>query len=265
MIASTFMGTRWAPEVRVEEYVDWMCSQILPVVRRRGLAEFADISCDLFPVAQVRRYLSVAKQLGLLPKAHAGRTPVYGAIPEAARIGAVSVDHAVMVSEEDVAALAASNTIATLLPGPVFFTGAGRYAPARRLIDEGVAVALATNFNPQTSPSHNMQMMMSLACRKMGMTPAEAMCAATINGAHAMRRADRAGSIEVDKAADIVMFAVSDYRDIPFHFGTNLVEMTLKDGAIVYQRAQVRWPVKPPARAEAPRADTRFSKQRGAG
>jgi len=245
MLASTFMATRWPPsESSTGEYIEWVCSHLLPMIKRRRLAEFADIYCerDLFSVGQVRRYFSVAKQLGFTPKMHAGQAANIGAVPEAVRFGAASVDHAVFVSDDDVRMLAACDTIATLLAGPVFFTGTGRYPPARRLIDGGAAVALATNYNPHTSPSHNMQMMIALACRKMGMTVAEAISAATINGAHALRRSARLGSLEHGKAADLIVLAISDYREIPHHFGVNLVDMTLRRGQVVYRRSEVRWP-----------------------
>jgi imidazolonepropionase len=245
MLASTFTATRWRPsESSTDEYIEWVCSHLLPMIKRRRLAEFADIHCerDLFSVNQVRRYLSVARQLGFIPKIHAGRAENIGAIPEAIRLGAASIDHAVFVSEQDVHYLAESDTIATLLPGPVFFTGTGRYAPARTLIDGGAAVALASNYNPHTSPSHSMQMMIALACRKMGMTVAEAISAATINGAYALRRADRCGSLEKGKVADLMILGISDYREIPYHFGVNLVDMTLRRGQVAYRRSEVRWP-----------------------
>jgi imidazolonepropionase len=245
MLVSTFMGTRWLPEGSTpDEYIHWMCEHMLPLIKRRRLAEFADIYCDrgMFSVDQSRRFLSAARQLGFGLKMHAGQVANIGAIPEAIRLGVTSADHLIHVDEYDVALLAASGTIATLLPGPVFFTGAGRYPPARKLIDEGVAVALGTDYNTHTSQSQNMQMMISLACRQMGMTAGEAISAATINGAHAVRRAHRVGSIETGKAADLAILDVSDYREIPYHFGVNLVYMTLKDGRVLCRRSNVHWP-----------------------
>jgi imidazolonepropionase len=244
MVASTFMGTLWLPPGSSSgEYVDWMCSRMLPLLKRRRLAEFADICCDrgLFPVEHSRRYLSVARQLGFIPKMHAGETANIGGVAEAVRLGAASVDHVVFVHDNDVEMLAGSHTIATLLPGPVFFNGRGRYAPARSLIDSGAAIALATDYNPHTSPSQNMQMTVVLACRKMGMTVAEAISAATINGAHAMRRAASRGSIELGKVADLAILRIPDYREIAFQFGVNLVETTILQGAVVFQGSKVDW------------------------
>ncbi len=245
LLASTFMGTLWLPpDASSADYIEWMCSSILPLLKRRRLAEFAGICCEpnVFSVEQARRYLSVARQLGFIPKMHTGQAPNPGAVEEAVRLGAATVDHVVFVNDNDVEMLAGSHTIATLLPGPVFFTGSGRYAPGRQLIDAGAAVALATGYNPYTSPSQNMQMTIVLACRKMGMTAAEAISAATINGAHAVRRAASRGSIEHGKAADLMILRIPDYREIASHFGVNLVETALLHGSVVFQRQKVNWP-----------------------
>ena len=247
MVASSFMASRAVPRMSADETIAWLCTDMLPLIRKRTDAEFADISCerDSFTIAQMRQFLTTAAHLGFTPRLHAAKTSNIGAVREGLRLHPASINHLVQVDDDDVQALASSDTIATLLPGPVFFTGAGRYAPARKMIDHGVAVALATNYNPYTSPSRSMQMMISLACRKMGMAPAEAIAAATINAAFALCRAKRIGSLEVGKAADLVMFAVPDYREIPHCFGMNLVAMTLKNGRKVYERSQVQWPALP--------------------
>jgi len=156
-------------------------------------------------------------------------------------MGAASVDHVIGVSEEEAMLLAQSDTVATLLPGAVFYLERHDYAPARMLIDSGAAVALATNYNPETSPSQNMQMTITLACREMKMTPAEALTAATINGAHALQRASSIGSLEIGKSADLLMLSVPDYREIPYHFGVNLVDLVMKNGATLLQRSEVKW------------------------
>jgi len=246
-VVSTFMSARSVPPAfagGAEEYMEWLCRHMLPLVRRRNLAEFADLFYEenLFDETQARRYLDAARQLGFGLKLHAGQHWNIGGVALAVEAGAASVDHLVYATDHDAALLASSNTIATLLPGSVFYLGLQRYAPARALIDRGAAVALATNYNPETSPSHNMQMMMSLACRKMSMTPAEAISAATINGAHALRRAARIGSLEAGKDADLIVLSVPDYREIPYHFGVNLVEMTIRRGRLAYQASEVAWP-----------------------
>jgi len=176
-------------------------------------------------------------QLGLGLKLHADQLKRSGATQLGARLGAVSVDHLEQIDAEDIQALANSPTIGTLLPGSVFHLGLSRYPPARGLIDAGVPVALATDFNPGSSPTLSMQMVLSLACTQMRMTPAEAIVAATINGAHALGRARRIGSLEPGKQADLIIIEVENYRQIPYFFGMNHCRMTMKKGKIVYQRS----------------------------
>jgi imidazolonepropionase len=214
---------------------------MLPRILRQRLASFADVYCDrgAFTIDQSRQYLECARELGLDLKIHAEQFTHTGAARLAVELGAVSADHLEQADEGDVHILSQSSTIATLLPGSVFHLALDRYAPARALIDAGAAVALATDFNPGTSPTYSMPMILSLACTRMRMSPAEAIVAATVNGAHAVRRADRTGSLEPGKQADIVVMNAEDYREIPYYFGVNLAAMTLKRGAIVYQDGNV--------------------------
>ncbi len=244
-IVSTFLSDRipLTDHAGADEYLDWLCSHLLPLVKRRKLAEFVDARCEegAYTAPQARVYFKCARQLGFGLKMHAGRGSHAGAIRLAVELGAASVDHLIGVSEEEAMLLAHSNTVATLLPGAVFYLGRQDYAPARMLIDSGAPVALATNYNPETSPSQNMQMTIALACGKMKMTPAEALTAATINGAHALRRASTIGSLEIGKCADLLVLSVPDYREIPYHFGVNLVDMVMKNGATLLQRSEVKW------------------------
>lgn len=238
-LVPTYLGAHVTPpewDARADEYIDWMIAQILPCIRKLGLAEFADIYCEhgAFSPAQAKRYLSAARNCGLGLKIHAEQFSSLGGARLAAELGAASADHLEYISDDDIHMLAASDTIATLLPGAVLHLGLNRYAPARALIEAGAAVALATDFNPGTSPCFSMPMMLSLACAQMRLLPAEAIAAATINGAWACGRADRCGSIEVGKNADLVVFNVSDYREIPYYFGVNTVAMTIKRGTVVY-------------------------------
>lgn len=243
-VVSTFLarfgGPASGPEA--DAYIDWLVREMLPQVKRRKLARFVDLSVEegRFSVAQARRVLTQARQLGLAIKMHTGEFWNIGGVRLAVEMGAVSADHVIYIDHDDIVALAASNTVATLLPGPVFYLGLQRYSSARMLIDRGAAVALGTNYNPETCPTQNMQMIIALACRKMEMTPAEAISAATINAAHALGMADSIGSIEFGKQADLVMLSVPDYREIPYHFGVNLVEMTMKRGQVVYRAAEVK-------------------------
>ena len=245
-LVSTFLVAQVSPdfEGKPDDYLEWVCGRVLPLVRRHKLAEFADIRCAVgaFTVEQARRYLTIARQLGFALKMHTGSDSNSGAIRMAVELEAASVDHAIDATEEDAALLAQSQTIATLLPGAVFFRGAERYAPARMLIDNGAAVALATNYNPETSPSQNMQMMMALACRSMNMTPAETITAATLNAAYAVGQAANAGSLEIGKSADLLILGASDYREISYHFGINLMDRVIKRGVVLAERSEVKWP-----------------------
>ena len=196
---------------------------MMPQIRRRKLARFVDVYCDegAFTLDQSRRYLEHARRLGFGLKIHAEQFARTGAARLAVELGAASADHLEQAGEEDIRALAQSNTIATLLPGSVFHLGLRNYAPARALIEAGAAVALATDFNPGTSPTYSMQMMLSLACTEMRMSPAEAIAAATINGAHALRwRIASARSNPANKPT-CLMLNVADYRELPYYFGAN--------------------------------------------
>ena len=245
-LVSTFMSTPSAAEYQdgPDQYLDWVRSHMLPLVKWRALAEFADIRCEegAFKQDHARRYLIAARDLGFGLKMQTGQRSNPGVIRLAAEMRAESVDHAVDASQEDAMLLAQSNAIATLLPGENFYLGVEPYAPARMLINSGVAVALATNYNSETSPSQNMQMMLTLGCRKMDMTPAEAVTAATLNAAHALRRASSIGSLETGKCADLIILGVPDYREIPYHFGINLVDLVMKNGSVLVERAEVKWP-----------------------
>ncbi|HOK45356.1 MAG TPA: imidazolonepropionase [Bryobacteraceae bacterium] len=242
----TYLGAHAVPPEyagRADDYIDWMCRSVMPKLKRRKLARFVDIYCDedAFTIEQGRRYLSAAKDFGFGLKVHAEQFSRTGAAMLAVEMGAASADHLAHINDDDARALAASDTIATLLPGSVFHLGLDCYPPARKLIKAGAAVALATDYNPGTSPTYNMQMVLSLACSQMRMTPAEAFCAATINGAYALHCGDHTGSIETGKDADLVMFDVPDYREVPYHFGVNLVVMTMKRGVVLYGKGNVGW------------------------
>jgi imidazolonepropionase len=174
---------------------------------------------------------------GLKPRLHAEQLTRTGATQLAVELGAASCDHLEQVNPADIRALAKSKTVATLLPGCDFHLGLKQYAPARALIDAGAIVGLATDYNPGTSPTLSMPMVLSLACTQLRMTPAEGIAAATINGAYALRREKEIGSLEVGKLADIGVFEVEDYREIPYYFGVNTCWMTMRKGEIVYRAA----------------------------
>lgn len=245
-IVSTYLGAHTLPPEyagRPDDYIEWIRAHMLPLIRRRKLARFVDVACDgaAFNARQARRYLEAAKSLGFGLRIHAEQFSNCGGARLAVELGAASADHLVFADAADIDLLAQSGTIATLIPGAVLHLGVDRYPPARALLDRGAAVALATGFNPGTSPTLSMPMVLSLACARMHMTPAEALTAATINAAHAVGLEDRTGSLEPGKQADLVIYDVPDYREIPYHFGVNLVHTVVKRGEIVYQRAGIKW------------------------
>jgi imidazolonepropionase len=205
---------------------------------RERLAEFVDCFCDrgAFSVEDCRRVFDASRKFGLTPRIHAEQLSRTGATRLGIECGAASADHLDKLSRADIRALAGSDVIATLLPGANFHLGLKQYPPARNLIDAGVAVALATDFNPGTSPTLNMQFILSLACTQMRMTPAEGITASTINAAHSLGRADRLGSLEAGKQADLIVLDVEDYREIPYYFGVNHCAMTVKRGRIIHSR-----------------------------
>lgn len=233
-LISTFMRTEPSPDP----------ASLLPLIKRRKLAEFAGISCvdGAFSLDQARDFLTAARDLGFQLKLETGPRPPLTTIALATEFGATSVDHIVGIDPAGAALLAQSPIIARLAPGPHFYTGTRDWPPARNLIDSGVALALATNYNPVTCPSQNMQMTIALACGHMHLTPAEAVSACTINAAHALRRAGFLGSLERGKLADLIILSVPDYREIPYHFGVNLVELVMKAGTVLVERSEVKWP-----------------------
>jgi imidazolonepropionase len=249
-VIPTFLAQAIDPEHQEmpEDYLDWLCEVMLPLVHRRKLAEFADACCDNGGLTepQARRVLKAARDLGFPVKAHVGQFSERGGVPMAVDLRAASVDHLAFSNERDADLLAESATIATLLPAASFHYGTRVYPAARQLIDRGAAVALASNYGLAATPSYNMQATLSLACREMKMTPAEAISAATINGAHALRRGHRLGSLEIGKDADLIFLEASDYREVAYQFGSNLVGLTMKRGGIVYNSSEARWsPEKP--------------------
>jgi len=240
-LVPTFLGAHEVPEEyrsRRDEYLGLVIAHMIPMVAGRKLAEYCDcfVEPPIFSLEEAEQVLLSAQKHGLKIKLHADQLSRSGATQLGIRLRAVSIDHLEQILPEDIEALSEAGIIATLLPGAVFHLGLKRYPPARALIDAGVPVALATDFNPGTSPTLNMQIILSIACTQMRMTPAEAIVASTINGAHALCRGDRLGSLEVGKQADLCIMDVEDYRQIPYFFGINHCKMTLKKGQIVYLR-----------------------------
>jgi imidazolonepropionase len=243
-LVATFLGAHVVPPEfrrRPQAYVDFLVRRLIPEVALGGLAEFCDVFCDrgAFTVPQARAILSAARACGMEPRLHAEQLAHTGAARLAVELNAVSADHLEKITAADIRALAASNVTCTLLPGCCFHLGLGGYPPARALVDAGAIVALATDFNPGTSPTLSMPMVLSLACTQMRLSPAEAIAAATINAAYSLRRDDRVGSLAVGKYADLAVFDLADYREIPYYFGVNHCWLTMKRGEIVYSRERL--------------------------
>ena len=202
-------------------YIDLLVHDMLPVVARERLAHFADVFCEpgVFTVAESREILGAARAAGLGIKLHADELAAGGGAELAAELGALSADHLAAISDVGIAALAAHDTVATLLPGTMLFLGKRDQAPARRLIEAGVPVALATDFNPGTSPTTNFPLILTLGVSQLRLSVAEALVAGTVNGAAALGLADRVGQIAPGSSADLALWEIADVRELPYWYG----------------------------------------------
>jgi imidazolonepropionase len=236
-IRSTFLGAHALPpefKDRRNDYIDLLCNRMMPHIAKRKLAQFCDVFCEVgyYSVDETRRILEQAKSLGLGLKLHSDEFNSIGGTQLAAELHALSVDHLEHISDDAIAALQGSGTVACLLPGVSFFLR-NPYAPARKLIEAGIPVAIASDFNPGSCMSFSMPLMMTIACTQMSMTPEEAITASTLNGAAAMGISDQVGSIEIGKRADIILYEIPNYRYLAYHFGTNLAAKIIKNGTIL--------------------------------
>ncbi len=237
-LVPTFLGAHAIPPEYSDDragYVELVSEEMIPAVATSGLAVFCDVFMEpgAFTPEETARVLQAALAHRLVPRLHADEFESSGGAELAVRFGAASADHLGAVSEQGISALAGSATVATLLPGTLLFLGKSRYPPARALIDRGVAVALATDFNPGSSPTVNLQLVMSLACSVMHMSPAEALVAATANAAAALRLSDGRGTLEPGAPADLAAFRVPDYRMISYLYGSNHCVAVWKGGVRV--------------------------------
>jgi imidazolonepropionase len=225
-IVPTFLGAHEVPDrCQPEQYVDAVIREMLPRVAGERLAEYCDVFCEphIFAVPAARRILETAKALRLRLRLHADQFTLSGGAKLAAELGAATADHLEHTDTASMDAMAAAGVQPVLLPGSVYSLGLHCYPNARTMIERGLAVVLATDFNPGSSPTASMPMILSLACTQMRMTPAEAITAATINAAYSLGRGAEIGSLETGKRADFVAYGCGDYREIPYHFGVNLV------------------------------------------
>ena len=237
-VVSTFMGAHAVPAEYAgdtEGYVQHVIDDQLPAVKEENLAEFCDVFCEkgVFSVGQSRRILEAGLALGLLPRIHADEMGSLGGAELAAEIGAVSAEHLLYASEDGIRKMAEAGVTATLLPATSFTLGLGRYADARAFIQAGCPVALATDFNPGTSPTLSMQFVMNAAALGMKLHPAEIISATTVNAAHGLNRGNLIGSLEVGKVADMVVVNTDTYLRIPYKLGINIVDKVIKRGRLV--------------------------------
>jgi imidazolonepropionase len=243
-LVPTFMGAHATPpefEGRPGDYVDFVADKVVPLVSARKLAQFCDVFCEkgAFTPDQSRRVLLAAKEHGMQLKVHADEFASSGGAELAAEVGAVSADHLAKPSDDGIMAMARKDVVGVLLPGTPFSSLSMEYADGRRLIDLGVPVALATDLNPNCW-NESMQFVISLACYRMRMTPAEAITAATINAAAALGMDKRIGSLERGKRADVLVMDVPSHAHIPYRFGTNLCSAVFKDGKKVWEKQPFR-------------------------
>ncbi len=221
-IVPTFLGAHAAPRgATSEEYVDLVINEMLPRVAKEKLAEFCDVFCErgYFDLEQSRKIFSAAKRLGLKLRGHVDQLSNSGGAKLMAELGATTADHLEKTDEQGIAALKSASVQPVLLPGSVYALGLKEYPRAREMIDASLAVVLATDFNPGSSPTPSMPMVLSLACTQMKMSPAEAISASTINAACSLNRGDRIGSLETGKLANVAAFDCEDYRELAYWFG----------------------------------------------
>ncbi|MCI0706076.1 MAG: imidazolonepropionase [Ignavibacteriae bacterium] len=236
-VMPTFLGAHAIPpeyKQKPDEYVEFVCERMLPYVAKRKIASFCDVFCEsgYFSVGQSRKILEKARSLGIDLKIHADELAPSGGSTLAGELRAVSADHLEHINDAGIRALKAGGTVGVLLPGVSFFLNHS-YAPARKLIDAGVPVAISTDFNPGSCMSFSVPMMMTLACTQLNMTPEEAIAACTLNGAAALKMSNTVGSIETGKQADIVLYDIPNYQYLAYHFGVNHVNTVIKRGVIL--------------------------------
>ncbi len=234
----TFLGAHEVPDEyrdRHGEYVSLVIDEMIPAVAKKNLAVFCDVFCEdgVFTVEESRAILEAAQKAGMKAKIHADELKSTGGAELAVEIGAVSADHLVYISERGIDLLAASDTVAVLLPGTSFALGLNEAAPARKMIEKGVIVALSTDCNPGSSMTESLPMIISLAAINYRMTAAESLSAVTVNAACAIDQGHRLGRLDAGLPADLVVWDMQDYRELPYHYGVNLVESVIKNGKVV--------------------------------
>ena len=247
-LVPTFLGAhefpdeyRGADSTDREKYIDLIINEMIPAVVEEGLAEFCDIFTEegVFTVAESEKILTAASDAGLGLKLHAEEFEPIGGAELAAKLNAVSADHLVAVSDEGIRSLKEAGVTPVLLPGTTFFLGSDVYAPARKMIDAGLRPAIATDFNPGSSMTESLQIILTIACLKLKLTPLEAFEAVTLNAAKALNRSDSIGSLDIGMKADIVIWNADNHKQIPYHYGVNNARMVIKGGDVVFHSYSV--------------------------
>ena len=233
-LVATFMGAHALPQAYKDDreaYVSLVCEEMIPRVAAEQLAEFCDVFCEtgVFTAKESRRILEAGKRYGLRPKIHADEIDPIGGSQLAGEIGAVSAEHLIVCPDEGIDSMAKGGTVACLLPATSFYLGAD-YAPARKMVEAGVPVAMATDFNPGSCPCLNMQLVMNLGCLRYRLTPEEVLTAVTLNGAAAIGRAEAVGSLEPGKRGDLLIWEARDLNYVCYRMGSNLVHTVVKGG-----------------------------------
>jgi imidazolonepropionase len=239
-IIPTFLGAHEVPDEyrdKRDRYVDLLVNEMIPRAAEEKLAVFCDVFCEknVFTVAQSERILLAAKDYGMIPKLHADELYPTGGAELAAKVKAISADHLVKISGRGITAMKNAGVIPVLLPGTTFFLAKSEYAPARKMLAAGMPVALSTDFNPGSSMTQNMQLMLTIAALQMKMTPNEVIAGATLNAARAIAREASVGSLEAGKKADIILVDIPGYKYLPYHYGINHVKMVIRHGTVVHE------------------------------
>jgi imidazolonepropionase len=240
-VVPTFLGAHEIPPEyagKKDDYVRLVIEEMIPAVAEKKLAVFCDVFCEqgVFSPGESRRILEAGKRCGLEAKIHADELTSLGGAELAAELGAASADHLLFVSDKGIESLADKGVVATLLPGTAFFLFLGRYAPARKMIEKGVTVALASDFNPGSCMTPSLPLITTMACTQMRMTPAEAILGITLHAAKALKKEGEIGSLEAGKQADLVILDIPDYRHLSYHFGINHVWKVIKKGRVAWER-----------------------------
>jgi imidazolonepropionase len=240
-IVPTFLGGHAVPKEFINDkarYVDLLTEEMIPKVAEAGLADFCDIFCEkkAFSLMESRRVLEAGKRYGLKPKIHADQLSSGRGAELAAEMGAISADHLEYISQTGIERMAEKKVTAVLLPGANFFLSMTQFPPARRMLEKGVAVSLATDLNPGSSMTESLPLMMTMGCTLFKMTPSEVIRATTIDAARSMGRDNEMGSLEIGKKADVLVLDIPNYRYLPYHYGVDHVGCVIKNGNVVYRR-----------------------------